>query len=164
MYSFLVFIEGFVLFLRFSTDYFYEKQLNNSSDDLVYFFNQYPYAILFIGLLGIAGLLWLLKKNLLLLRKGYVAEISPEGIRLADGRFIVWYEIETIEKIYHKNRYSKASPKPSWAYLVLKPVPTKNVLLRIFNKKIHKIIMLSNFKIGVLDVHRLLNEYSNQYR
>jgi hypothetical protein len=156
-YIFFLLLIPFILYLRFFTDSFYNKVvLERSSKYLDYFFYYHPYYALLVCVMIIVGLCWMLKKCLVYLYKGYIAQVSPEGIMLTYGRVIPWHDIECIDSFTTFGRFT------TYIHVYTKPVQSKNFIDFVI-KRLHRSVLLSNFDRAE-EACRLLREYWEQYQ
>lgn len=163
-YSICILLIDVVLYCKYSLNFFDTSKpflrvhrSFESHDGFNYFFDTYPIVALVFCLFAFAVFLLMLKRDFLLLRKGYIAVINPKGIILANGRFVRWCDIDAIGEMHMRR-------KPHWIFITMKPIPAENIFERFFKKMAYGTIMLSDFEIGVKEAFKIFVVYWHKYR
>jgi len=160
---FILLIDS-ALYVKYSFNFFdstkpflYVYRSFESHDYFDLFFDNYPIYALLLCLFIFALLFLMLKRDLLLLRKGYVAIINPKGVIFPDGRFVRWCDIDALGEMHMRRQ-------PHWIFIMMKPLPVENIFEHLFKKLMYGTVMLSDFEIGVKEAFKFFIVYWQKYR
>lgn len=123
--------------------------------------NKKMFFRLFLWLLLYAYIFWFLVCRLFsywpLLKKGYVARLTSQGLLLADDRFVPWHEISAVIK-----QPSEGRSRFNRIIVQLKTVLPKTIFQKIFSTS--NDIELQLFKMSLDEAYNIVTSYWERYR